>query len=95
MDVTSLGIDFHAIRNRNEERVQILLGEVLEGFTGFSPTHGDIEDIYALALNMLPARYAQAISLVMEEPVTDEMIRLMLREAVRTVQCRPHNSVEV
>lgn len=95
MDVSRLGIDFLAIRNRNEERVLSQLGEVLETFPDFFPTHGDIEDIYALALNMLPARYAQAISLVMEEPVTDEMIRLMLREAVRTVQCRPHNGVEV
>jgi len=84
------GIDFHSIRNRNESRVIEILGGVLDEFPGFVPTRGDVEDIYALALNMLPARYAQAVSLVMEEPVTDEMIRLMVREAVRTVQHRPH-----
>lgn len=91
MDVLSLGIDFPSIRNRNETRVLGLLGDILGEFPEFFPTRGDIEDVYALALNMLPARYAQAVSLVMEEPVTDEMIRLMLREAVRTVQGRPHN----
>jgi len=90
MDRIPFGIDFHSIRNRNESRVIEILGGVLDEFPGFVPTRGDVEDIYALALNMLPARYAQAVSLVMEEPVTDEMIRLMVREAVRTVQHRPH-----
>lgn len=90
MDFISLGVDFHSIRNRNEDRVIALLVEVVNEFPGFSPSRADVEDIYALALNMLPARYVQVVSLIMEEPVTDEMIRLMLREAVRTVQDRPH-----
>jgi hypothetical protein len=90
MDFFALGVDFHAIRNRNENRVIDLLVEVLDEFPGFTPKREDIEDIYALALNMLPARYTQQVYFVMEEPVTDEMIRLMLREAVRTVQARPH-----
>jgi hypothetical protein len=90
MDRIPAGIDFHSIRNRNESRVIEMLREILDAFPEFSPTREDVEDIYALALDMLPARYAQAVSLVMEEPVTDEMIRLMVREAVRTVQHRPH-----
>lgn len=85
-------IDFHAIRNRNEDRVIALLGDVLQEFPEFSPTRGNLEDIYALSLNMLPARYTQRVTLIIEEPVTDEMIRLMLREAVRTVQHRPHDA---
>jgi hypothetical protein len=90
MDYIALGVDFHAIRNRNEDRVIELLDEVLEEFPDFCPRREDIEDVYALALNMLPARYTQQVYLIMEEPVTDEMIRLMLREAVRTVMARPH-----
>jgi len=90
MDFISLGLDFHSIRNRNEDRVIELMGEILDESPDFLPRREDIEDVYALALNMLPARYAQQVCLVMEEPVTDEMIRLMLREAVRTVMARPH-----
>lgn len=91
MDVSSLGVDFHAIRNRNEERVIALLATVLDEFPDVVPRRTDVEDIYALALNMLPARYTQPVYLVMDEPVTDEMIRLMLREAARTVLSRPHD----
>lgn len=90
MDFISLGMDFHSIRNRNETRVIELMGDVLEEFPDFTPQRTDIEDIYALTLNMLPARYVQAVTLVIEEPVTDEMIRLMLREAVHTVRYRPN-----
>ena len=90
LDYIALGIDFHSIRNRNEERVITLLPEVLAGFPDCCPTRTNIEDIYALTLNLLPARYAQAVSLVIDEPVTDETIRLVLREAIRTVRDRPN-----
>lgn len=90
MDFVALGLDFHAIRNRNEDRVIALMGGVLAEFPDFAPKRTDVEDIYALTLNMLPARYVQAVSLVIEEPVTDEMIRIMMREAIHTVRARPN-----
>lgn len=90
MDYVALGMDFHSIRNRNEDRVIRLLPEVLEDFPGFSPSRTDVEDIYALSLNRLPARYVQAVSLVIDEPVSDEQIRTVIREAVRTVRARPN-----
>ena len=90
MDFISLGIDFHSIRNKNEPRVIELMGDGLAEFPDVAPQRTDIEDIYALTLNMLPARYIQPVSLVIDEPVTDEMIRLMLREAVHTVRYRPN-----
>ena len=90
MDYAALGLDFHSIRNRNETRVINLLPEVLAEFPNVCPTRTDIEDIYALTLNKLPARYVQAVSLVIKEPVSDEMIREMLRDAVRTVRARPN-----
>ncbi|WP_300158869.1 late competence development ComFB family protein [Solidesulfovibrio sp.] len=90
MDYAALGLDFHAIRNRNEERVINLMPGVLAEFPDFRYTRTDIEDIYALTLNMLPARYVQSVSLVIDEPVTDDTVRLMLREAVRTVRARPN-----
>jgi hypothetical protein len=90
MDYAALGLDFHSIRNRNESRVIDLIPAVLAEVPDFRFTRTDIEDIYALTLNMLPARYVQAVSLVIDEPVTDETVRLMIREAVRTVRARPN-----
>ncbi|MFU2210948.1 late competence development ComFB family protein [Solidesulfovibrio sp. C21] len=90
MDYVALGIDFHSIRNKNEERVIDLLPEVLAEFPDCRPTRTNIEDIYALALNLLPARYTQSVTLVINEPVTDNAIRLRLREAIRTVRARPN-----
>ena len=90
MDFAALGLDFHSIRNRNEARVIDLIPGVLAEFPNLCPSRTDIEDIYALTLNKLPARYVQAVSLVIAEPVSDEMIRDMLRDAVRTVRARPN-----
>ena len=90
MDFGALGLDFHSIRNRNEERVLRLLPVVLAEFHQYCPSPTDIEDIYALTLNKLPARYAQAVSLVIQEPVGDEMIRETLRDAICTVRTRPN-----
>ena len=90
MDYVALGVDSHAIRNRNEERVIELLSVVLSEFPDFEPTRTDIEDIYALTLNRLPARYIQAVALVINEPVIDPLIRQTLRESVRTVRARPN-----
>ena len=90
MDYVALGIDFYSIRNKNEDRVINLLPEVLAEFPDCAPNRTNIEDIYALTLNMLPARYVQSVSLVIDEPVTDETIRLMMREAICTVRARPN-----
>ena len=53
LDYTALGLDFHSIRNRNEERVLAMLEPAFEEFPGLAPRREDIEDVYALALNML------------------------------------------
>ena len=90
MDFAALGLDFFSIRNKNEARVIDLIPEVLAEFPEFNPSRTDIEDIYALTLNKLPARYVQAVSLVIQEPVSDAMIRDRLREATRTVRARPN-----
>jgi hypothetical protein len=90
MDFVALGLDFHSIRNGNEERVINLMPMVFEEFPDYNPCRTDIEDIYALTLNKLPARYRQAVSLVIREPVSDAMIRDRMREAVRIVMARPN-----
>jgi hypothetical protein len=80
----------YKIRNRNELRVIKLLGEILQEHPDYSPEPLDIEDIYALTLNKLPAHYVQEGSIVLHDPVDDTTIRDSLREAVQSVRQRPN-----
>ena len=80
----------HKIRNRNELRVIKLLGEILKEYPDYSPEPLDIEDIYALTLNKLPAHYVQEGSVVLQDPIDDTTIRDCLREAIRSVRQRPN-----
>ncbi|MEW6674167.1 MAG: late competence development ComFB family protein [Thermodesulfobacteriota bacterium] len=94
MDIETLyrfgNTSLHKIRNRNELRVIRLLGEVLRETPDYAPEALDIEDIYALALNRLPAHYVQEGSIVLNDPVGDTTIRDSLREAIRSVRQRPN-----
>jgi hypothetical protein len=84
-------VEFEYVRNKNEARVIASIPRVVPEFPGFTPNRIDFEDIYALALNNLPARYVQHINLVLEEPVTDEMILEAIRKAISTVTARPNH----
>jgi len=88
-DFKVMGVPLNRIRNRNERRVAALMADVLEEFADFKPNYLDIQDIFALALNNLPPRYAQAGSIILNEPLTDEEIRRELRYAVERVETRP------
>lgn len=80
----------HSTRNRNENRVIAMLAEALDHYPDFRPTRIDVEDIYALTLNKLPPRYVQKITFILNEPVSDELIREKIHEAVAIVRTRPH-----
>ncbi len=84
-------IDLQKIQNKNEQRVMSLLIDILEEYKGYEPNQTDIEDIYALTLNSLPARYTQPVTLVIDEPVKEHMIREKIRAAVKTVRERPNH----
>lgn len=90
-EIKGLIVDFERIRNRNEQRVVMLLSEVLDEFKNFAPNVTDIEDAYALTLNRLPARYVQPVTLVMSEPVADEEIREIIRNVIITIIMRPNH----
>ncbi|MFO7838399.1 MAG: late competence development ComFB family protein [Desulfosalsimonadaceae bacterium] len=83
------GVDLSRIRNRNERRVIAQMNALLSEYTDFDPDILAIQDIYALALNLLPARYAQEFTIVLNDPLTDENIRSTVREAVHRVRARP------
>ena len=55
------GIDLNRIRNRNEVRVINQLPEILKEYPEFEPHIINIQDVYALTLNLLPPRYAQQL----------------------------------
>lgn len=83
------GIDLSRIRNRNEVRVIVQLPEILEEYPEIEPHIINIQDVYALTLNLLPPRYAQQMSIVLQEPVSDEQIREALRKAIEKVRDHP------
>lgn len=79
------------IRNKNELRVIGLISQVLEEYPDWEPDGLDIEDVYALTLNQLPARYVQPGSIVLREPVHNDAILKSIREAIATVRSRPNH----
>lgn len=83
------GVDLSGIRNRNEVRVIRLLPEVLEEYPEVEQNVVNIQDIYALALNLLPARYTQQFAIVLKDPVHLGQIRNALRQAVERVRDNP------
>lgn len=84
-----LGVDLSAIRNRNEFRVMRHLPEILSEYPEVEQNLVNIQDIYALALNLLPARYTQQFSIVLKDPVSSDRVRDALRQAVERVRDNP------
>lgn len=90
IEIPRLGIvDLKGITNKNEKRVLACLPEVLQEFPDFHQERVNIQDVYALSLNLLPPRYTQAFSIVLKEPVSEEEVREAVRQAVRRVQGNP------
>jgi hypothetical protein len=84
------GVDLSGIRNRNEARVAAQMAEVLQDdYQDYILDPLDIEDIYALALNLLPARYTQRGSIVLHKKPTDHEVRETIRDAADKVLQNP------
>lgn len=86
------GVNLDKIRNRNEVRVAKMLETVLDESLSQELDPLDIEDIYALALNRLPARYTQRGSIVLREEVSEKLIRDTVLEAFEIVRKKPSYS---
>jgi hypothetical protein len=86
---TFQGINLNAIRNRNELRVIEQLPEILKEYPDFEPDLLDIQDIYALSLNMLPAFYTQEFSIVLKKTMDDQHVRDTIRKAIEIVMGNP------
>lgn len=84
------GVDLNGIRNRNEKRVATILPEILEeAYQDYIFDPLDIQDIYALSLNLLPAHYAQSGSIVLSNKLSEYEIKGKLRVAIERVLENP------
>ncbi len=81
--------DFYSIRNRNELRVLRMMKKIFDEPGMQCPPQEPLYDIYALALNKLPARYAQQGSIVLRDPIRDEDVLDAVRNAVTQVLHNP------
>ena len=86
---TLKGLDLFNTRNRNEKRVILHLKELLEKPDAPYLIDDEIFDIYAFALNKLPARYAQTGTIILRDPVTKEDIEDAVAEAIKHVISNP------
>jgi len=84
------GVDVSCIHNRNEKRVIKLIPEILDDYyEDYTFDSLDIEDIYALTLNLLPARYVQHGSIVISDRLSDYEIKSRVRDAVERILEHP------
>ncbi len=79
------------IRNRNEARVLKSVEGYLEQNPQIRFTPKDVQDSYALALNMLPPRYAQIGTIVLRDPVRESDIEEAVSKAIARVISVPKN----
>lgn len=86
---TIAGIDVSDIRNRNEVRIVEKVREALEQIHGPEFSSQMLRDIYALALNLLPARYKQSGTIVLREPIRESHLREAVNRAIKQVLAKP------
>ncbi|NDV19511.1 competence protein ComFB [Pseudodesulfovibrio sp. JC047] len=83
-------VDVSKIVNRNEKRVAELIPQLLNDYyQDFIFEDLDIQDIYALTLNLIPAGYAQSGSIVLSNRLSDFEINSKIRIAVERVLENP------
>ncbi len=91
MDLSKL--DFSNVNNRNRKRVLKVMQEYFEELAGYRDLpelkEKDVQDILALSLNLLPARYMINGTIVLGDPVKDDDLRSVVEEAYQTVRARP------
>ena len=88
------GVDLSRIKNRNERRVIAQMKPLLAENGDYEPDILAIQDIYALALNLLPARYTQQFTIVLQDPVDEAAIEKAVRKAIDKVRANPTEKAE-
>jgi hypothetical protein len=82
-------VDLSPLRNRNETRVADCMREILGAMKDEFFSDKALQDIYAYALNQLPARYAQTGTIILNDPVRKAAIRKAVQDAFDLVAANP------
>ena len=81
------------VRNRHEVIVLEIMREKLPGETDFCGCKLCLEDVYAVAMNTLPAHYVQSSSIILKkDPPSDADIARTVEDAFDKVKVRPNHS---
>lgn len=86
---TIADVDVSDIRNKNEVRIVEKVREALEEMGNPALLPQTLRDIYALALNLLPARYKQSGTIVLREPIRESHLREAVSRAIAQVTAKP------
>ena len=82
---TILGVDVSDVRNRNEVRIVEKMQYALEKLGNPEMTPQAVRDAYALALNLLPARYKQSGTIILREPIRESHLEEATVRALKQV----------
>ncbi|BCS87929.1 late competence development ComFB family protein [Pseudodesulfovibrio sediminis] len=83
-------VDVSSISNRNKRRVVELIPVIIdEYYPDFIFEDLDIQDIFALSLNLIPAAYAQTGSIIISNRISDYEINNKIRIAIERVLDNP------
>lgn len=86
-------ISLDHVRNRHEIIVLGVMREKLPGEKDFCGCNLCLEDVYAVAMNTLPAHYVQRSSIILnKEPPSDADIARTVEDAIDKVKVRPNHS---
>lgn len=85
-------ISLEKVRNRQEARVVTAMRTLLPQAEDFCGCRLCVEDVYAIALNALPAHYVQSGSMVLrKEPPSVQDIERAVGDALDKVRVRPNH----
>ena len=83
------GVDVSDVRNRNEARVAEKMQLALNSMGNPEMSPQALRDAYALALNLLPARYKQSGTIVLREPIRESHLEEATMRALKQVLNHP------
>ena len=88
--VNNISLDH--VRNRHETIVLDFMREKLPGESDFCGCKLCLEDVFAVAMNTLPAHYVQSSSIILkQEPPSNADIARTVEDAIDRVKVRPNH----
>lgn len=88
-------VSLEKVRNRQEPRVVAAMRDLLPKDSDFCGCRLCVEDVYAIALNNLPAHYIQSGALMLgKKPPTEGDVHRAVQDALDIVRVRPNHPDE-